>query len=76
MVESLHQIGVASAADDGHHRAFAVGQCFEGRLGSSERGGQIWVRDDFGERAVEITGDEQALGGGQLLDHPWIALRF
>ena len=76
MVESLHEIGAASAADDGHHRAFAAGQGLEGRFGSSERRGQIWVFDDFGERAVEITGDEQALGGRQLLDHPSIASRF
>ena len=76
MIESLQQIGAATAADHGHRRGLDAGQCLQGRFGSGEGRGQVGVFHDLGERAVEIAGDEQALGGRQLLDHPSIASRF
>ena len=60
MVESLYEIGAASAADHSHRRAFAAGQGLEGRFGSGEWR-LVGVLDDFGEGAVEITGNEQRL---------------
>jgi hypothetical protein len=57
------------------HRS-PTAQVFDHGLGSGERRGQVRALDDFGERTVEISGDQQTLGGRQLLNHPSIASRF